>query len=469
MKIRAIMILLGFWCYTCLPTVGLAQASIQLSGTLTQCPDTLLFFALDGVSLRPLAAIPLQQSDAGGSFALNAQELEEGMYFLGQGGPQNTRPILLGTEPEVRISGSCPQLRDAKLVSTANEDLQSVREATKALSQTFQDQIRRYRQALRTKQGIFEIEQEMKTTDQKKQALYDSLSIRAPFLAQWVGLNTYLSFQNHGRGHQNESVYFAEEYFRFTQLDDPNLNRMPEFHEAVKTYARNLASLSFDHQGQIRYGAILLDQIPAMSSAYKAATLGLALGFQGRTDAAFVHFAEHYLEEFPNDNPKIQQQLTAQIDLAKAKMIGAIAPEISLPSPTGDTLNLSDYRGKVVLIDFWASWCGPCRRENPQVVRMYEQYHDQGFEIFGVSLDKTKQSWEAAIAKDGLDWPQVSDLKGWRSRAAQLYGVSSIPYTILLDQEGRIVAKKLRGEPLAETIGRLLEKGTPNPPENSGK
>ena len=106
-------------------------------------------------------------------------------------------------------------------------------------------------------------------------------------------------------------------------------------------------------------------------------------------------------------------------------------------------------RGKVVLIDFWASWCGPCRRENPNVVKLYEKYKDKGFEIFSISLDKDKTAWIKAIKDDNLKWTNhVSDLKYWSSEAAKLYGVSSIPSTVLIDKEGRVIAKNLRGRDL---------------------
>lgn len=136
---------------------------------------------------------------------------------------------------------------------------------------------------------------------------------------------------------------------------------------------------------------------------------------------------------------------------------GAIAPEINLPTPDGGTLALSSLRGKVVLIDFWASWCGPCRRENPAVKAIYEKYKDKGFEIYGVSLDNDANKWKAAIAKDGLTWNHVSELKGWTSTAGKAYGVSSIPATFLIDEEGRIVKSGFRSHELETLLQQLLD------------
>jgi peroxiredoxin len=150
------------------------------------------------------------------------------------------------------------------------------------------------------------------------------------------------------------------------------------------------------------------------------------------------------------------KQLQNIIDKMKLTAIGNRAPEFSNPDASGKPISLSSFRGKYVLLDFWASWCGPCRLENPNIVKAYQQFHHKGFEIFGVSLDDTKSDWLQAIRKDGLDWTQVSDLKGWQAEAADLYGVKAIPMNFLLDKNGVIVAKGLRGDELEGRLSELL-------------
>lgn len=160
-------------------------------------------------------------------------------------------------------------------------------------------------------------------------------------------------------------------------------------------------------------------------------------------------------EALKNSDPG--KELAARISAARNIVMGAAAPVFTQNDINGQPVSLKDRKGKYLLVEFWASWCSPCRAENPNLLKQYTQYKDKGFDILGVSLDDDKQKWAQAIEKDGMPWTQVSDLKGWNNEIGRLYGVRAVPASILLDREGKIIGINLRGESLNKKLEELFQ------------
>ncbi len=439
-------------------TVGLAfstpasKKKVLVKCELTGCTSgEMHIFRFNGVGFTKLMTEKIKED---GSCTFKMPAGEPAILHIGTK-QNNLKPILLGSEPEVTIKGECGNIRKAETNSKLNKDYDQLKVDMRALKNEMGMLVRKFQRAKEEDQKL-SAAKKMKSVDERKFDLLESTMKKQPYLGKVVAINTYLSYPNNGEGYINEPDYYAQTYFQWVDWSDEAYHYMPWVYEAFKDYSMTLASIRFSNEKLQEYLEGALEKVGADSPAQQLAIGGILGALRGKNDQVRLVFAERFIERFKSASPEAVKQLEEEISRGKSLLVGGTPPDFTMNTPEGESMSLSDLRGKVVLLDFWASWCGPCRRENPNVVNAYQKYKEKGFDVFSVSLDSNKDRWQAAIEKDGMVWHHVSDLKKWQNEAAQLYGVRSIPHTILLDREGRILAKNLRGAQLEAKLKEVF-------------
>ena len=428
------------------------QEALTLTGNITGCKKDLVLSKFDGAKFYPVQ----KAKKDGDTYTLQIDKTKEpDFYFIGEEGGAFA-PILLGTEPDVKVQGHCANLRAASYVnSEVNVDYNRLKQDINKAKNERDRLTKMYVRAKKEEERKL-FQGELKKLDDRQMATFDSLNKAFPLFGKIYGLNIYPSFANNNKGYKNELDYFVDKYFQFADFSQASFSNLPWVYEGFKAFASTLSRSRVPADQLKQAIESNLKKVPAKTRTYKLALGGVMAGLKQASNENYSYFAKMFIEEFKDVDPDAVKSLQKEIENVGKYQVGGTPPDFSQPTPSGEEFALSQLKGNVVLIDFWASWCGPCRRENPNVLKVYNKYHDKGFEILGVSLDKKKDRWLAAIKKDGLPWHQISDLKGWQNKVANDFGVRSIPHTILIGKDGKIIARGLRGRALEAKLAELL-------------
>lgn len=452
--------LLAFACNDSKKTTTKLPKSITLEvkvSDTTNVLDSLRLFAWKGIQAEQVAVKAVTKTGAGFGCTFKLGKIPRGMYYVGAS-LRDLKPILLGTENAVVLEGETAKFSAMKVVnSPLNKEYNQLMKRVQKYNETFMTLMTDNKNAQGDKATLDKIKNKMAKEDAEKITLLDSLRQKNSELARIMAFNTFQSYQNNRKEGDTEGAYFAQSFFNHVDLEDTVYVRLPFYYENVKNYATALSTVGLKSPAQKAALDSLFAKVPETSKLHKPTLVAVTFGMMGRNNEVFLKYSKVYLDKYTGDYPMLDKFMKEQAAKLKgAAGVGEVATNITGATPDGKKMSLTDLRGKYVLIDFWASWCGPCRRENPNVVRLYEKYKSKGFDILGVSLDTNKDKWVAAIKKDKLSWHHISDLKGWSSELSKPYGVRGIPYTVLIDKEGNIIGKRLRGAALEAKLKELF-------------
>lgn len=429
-----------------------------LKGTLSNCMgDSMRLYKVVGPNRELVGSAKIERLEGKTSFEMTAKLEGVGFYTLGVDA-RNAAMLVLGDAAEATVTGTCQNAQQNLKVagSTLNDDYQTMLQRVISHNQKVQKLSQNMQIFQQTDPSqVSRVQQELQTENSTYFAYLDETSKREDFLgkvATFYNFKPFGSDPSHSK-YASEVDYFKNEFFSGLDFNDPAVASAPQLFEKAQAFGSNMPAIFPEQQAKQALDENL-NKAEKGSVAHASILKGYLVGMEQRKSDLYIPYGELFVAEYPSD--PMAAQVKGTINRLQALAVGQPAPDISAATPEGPAMKLSDLKGQYVLIDFWASWCRPCRMENPNVVKAYNKYHKAGFEILGVSLDKTKDKWVQAIAADGLPWKHISDLGGWQSQPAGVYGVSSIPATVLVDKEGNIVAKNLRGPALEAKLGEIF-------------
>jgi thiol-disulfide isomerase/thioredoxin len=434
------------------------DASVTLTCRIIDGPPnamSIFVFEKIGLASREVARGTRQGDDA---FVVTLPVGEPRVYYVGFNDVQ-TAPVILGKEKALTLWANAQYMEKGRTVgSEINRAYENLRNRAEQL-RLKNEELRNAQRVARQNQdaaGIRSTREQLKAHNEAKANFIAEIKKAQPLLWRSATLLLWPDDVSENPTPASEVNFYVREFFAYADLSDPGYEEVPEMFDAFQNYVVYLQQLGASAE-QVKKGLTEhLAQLPKGSMAHRRAFGGAITGLQNTQHPDLIAFIQEYVETFKNKDLGDVVRLEAELRRTSTFTPGMPVPDLVGATPKGDTLSLSKLKGKYVLIDFWASWCGPCRRENPNVVALYNKYKNKGFDVFGVSLDRDREAWIRAIEQDGLTWHHISDLQGWRSEHAALYSVNSIPQTVLIDPQGRIIQRNLRGEQLAEKLREIF-------------
>ncbi len=431
--------------------------SVTLICRLTSVPpsvDTLRLYEYMGLAKRVVARASLRLSDSAYIFTLPMSKPR----FYGVGFYENsTAKVLLGEEAKVTLWANVQFMEKARTSdSPVNKKLEQLQKDVT----TFQMSSLQAREVVNlaytsgaNKKTAADYVQQLT----KSKARYlDSLKAADPLLWRVATLYLIPDFSPDSRGLAGESDFIGKNFFGNADLTDKAYEQLPDVFHAAENYAKALLNVGTPEDQFKQLVEAQLTKFGPKTRLYRIALGGIISGLKTAGSPMMAYYATLYLNSYRSESYGEIGPLEYELRKTSSYGAGSEAPDLAGMTPDSSNYSLRQMRGKIVLVDFWASWCGPCRRENPNVIAVYNKYKDKGFDILGVSLDRDMPAWKKAIAQDGLPWHHISDLRGWQSQHAQLYSVNSIPATVLVDKNGKIIARNLRGEELGNKLKEIL-------------
>jgi len=436
----------------------IATDQINLVCKIVEAPpnaQTIFVYEQIGIANREVARGARQPDE---SFLVTMPAGEPRVYNIGFNDVQTCR-VILGKEKNLTLWANAQFMEKGRTVgSDANKAYETMRAKAAELRAT-SDQLRNEQRQARQAQNaeaLRAVRVQLVANNAAQAAFLADLKKNNPLLWRSATLMLVPDDVSENADNATEVDYYGKEYFGYADFGDPGYDNVPEVYDAFQGYVTLLAQLGANAAKCKQFVNDRLAKLRAESNTNRRAFAGVVTGLKNANHPEHSAFAQEYVNTFRSKDLGDIGILEADLRKTSTFTAGMEAPDLVGPTPDGGTYSLSKMRGKTVLIDFWASWCGPCRRENPNVVALYNKYKEKGFDILGVSLDREEGAWKKAIEQDGLTWHHISDLQGWKSAHAAMYSVSSIPQTLLLDPQGKIIQRNLRGEQLAEKLREIF-------------